>query len=190
MIAFAMPPHWTTGRLSGLRSLFKAVIAAMVFAAGVAPAGALEPSERLDDPVLEQRARAISAELRCVVCQNQSIDDSNAELARDLRRLVRERIKAGDSNSDIKAFLVARYGEFVLLKPPFNVRTILLWMTPVLVLALIGLYIGLRLRSRPSIAEAPVAPKPLSDAERRRVAELISEEQPRTDRNLGEPTAD
>lgn len=93
-------------------------------------ASALAPSERLPDPAQEARARDLSAELRCLVCQNQSIDDSDAELARDLRRLVRERISAGDSDTAVKSFLVNRYGEFVLLKPTFSLRNALLWLLP------------------------------------------------------------
>ncbi|MCL4766423.1 MAG: cytochrome c-type biogenesis protein CcmH [Hyphomicrobiaceae bacterium] len=95
---------------------------------------AVQPDEVLSDPVLEARARELSAELRCVVCQNQSIDDSNAPLARDLRLLLRERLVAGDSDEAVKRFLVERYGTFVLLKPPFDGRTVLLWLTPLLVL--------------------------------------------------------
>lgn len=94
------------------------------------PALAVKPSEQLKDPAQEARARALSSELRCLVCQNQSIDDSDASLAQDLRRLVRERITAGDNDSQIRSFLVARYGEFVLLKPPVNAETYLLWALP------------------------------------------------------------
>lgn len=100
-----------------------------------AAALAVEPDEVLSDRALEARARALSAELRCVVCQNQSIDDSNAPLARDLRILLRERLVAGDSDEEVKEFLVDRYGAFVLLKPPFDARTLLLWLTPLIVLA-------------------------------------------------------
>ena len=100
-----------------------------------APAFAVQPDEVLPDPKLEQRARDISAELRCLVCQNQSIDDSDAPLARDLRLLVRERLKAGDSDAQVKTYLVDRFGEFVLLKPVFAWHTALLWLAPFLVLA-------------------------------------------------------
>lgn len=100
------------------------------------PAWAVKPSEQLKDPAQEARARALSAELRCLVCQNQSIDDSDASLAQDLRRLVRERITAGDNDSQIRSFLVARYGEFVLLKPPVNAETYLLWGLPGIALLL------------------------------------------------------
>jgi cytochrome c-type biogenesis protein CcmH len=100
-----------------------------------APAGAVQPDEALADPALEARARALSAELRCMVCQNQSIDLSDAELARDLRILVRERLKAGDSDEEVLDYIVSRYGEFVLLKPRFNLRNAFLWGTPLLLLA-------------------------------------------------------
>src|SRR3977135_619033 len=99
------------------------------------PARAVEPGEMLRDPALEARARHISQELRCLVCQNQSIDDSSAELARDLRVLVRERLTAGDTDVQVLAFVEARYGEFVLLRPPVNAHTILLWLAPVLLIA-------------------------------------------------------
>jgi cytochrome c-type biogenesis protein CcmH len=95
---------------------------------------AVEPNEVLSDPVLEARARVLSKELRCMVCQNQSIDDSNAELAHDLRVLVRERLTAGDSNAQVLDFLVARYGEFVLLKPRLSWHTVVLWIGPPAVL--------------------------------------------------------
>ena len=99
----------------------------------IGSAAAINPSEVLDDPALEARARTLSLELRCLVCQNQSIDDSNAELARDLRLLVRERLVAGDSDKDVIDYVVSRYGEFVLLKPRFSMQTLLLWGAPVLI---------------------------------------------------------
>ncbi|HML30827.1 MAG TPA: cytochrome c-type biogenesis protein CcmH [Hyphomicrobium sp.] len=113
-----------------------AVLALAVWAAlAVSSAAfAVQPGEVLPDPALEKRARAISAELRCLVCQNQSIDDSDAPLAGDLRRLVRERITAHDNDQQVLDYIVARYGEFVLLKPRFELSTLLLWLTPVLVL--------------------------------------------------------
>lgn len=95
---------------------------------------AAEPDEMLADPVLEARAGALSKELRCVVCQNQSIDDSAAPLARDMRLLVRERLTAGDSDAQVKAYLVHRYGNFVLLRPPMQADTLLLWFGPILIL--------------------------------------------------------
>lgn len=97
-------------------------------------ANAVEPGEMLADPVAEKRARAISQELRCVVCQNQSIDESNAELARDLRVLVRERIRAGDSDQEVIAYVVSRYGDFVLLRPPVMGSTYVLWFGPALIM--------------------------------------------------------
>jgi cytochrome c-type biogenesis protein CcmH len=104
-----------------------------------APAFAVNPDEMLGDPALESRARAISAELRCMVCQNQSIDDSNAELAKDLRLLVRKRITDGDSDQQVMSYIVSRYGEFVLLKPRFEAKTVLLWGAPILLILLGGL---------------------------------------------------
>ena len=106
-----------------------------------AAAFAVEPDEVLSDAALEARARALSAELRCVVCQNQSIDDSNAPLARDLRILLRERLVAGDTDEEVKQYLVERYGAFVLLKPPLDARTLLLWLTPLIILVGAGVVI-------------------------------------------------
>ena len=118
------------------------------------PAGAVQPGEALADPALEARARALSAELRCMVCQNQSIDDSDAPLARDLRLLVRERIATGDSDSQVIDFLVARYGEFVLLKPRFTPHTLLLWLLPPLALIGGGLALWFYSRRRSNAAAA------------------------------------
>jgi len=131
---------------------------------------AVTPDEMLKDPALEARARHLSQELRCMVCQNQSIDDSEAPLAHDLRVLVRDRLSAGDSDSQVLDYLVARYGEFVLLKPRFEPRTILLWALPPLALiaGLIGLVVALRRRNR-----VAVEPEALSAAERRRLATLV-----------------
>lgn len=136
----------------------------------VSPAVAVTPDEMLKDPALEARARHLSQELRCMVCQNQSIDDSEAPLAHDLRVLVRERLTAGDSDRQVLDYLVARYGEFVLLKPPFALRTLLLWGLPPL--ALIAGMAGLvaALRQRRSVT---IEPAPLSTAERRRLATLV-----------------
>jgi cytochrome c-type biogenesis protein CcmH len=123
------------------------------------PAGAVQPGEALADPALEARARALSAELRCMVCQNQSIDLSDAELAHDLRVLVRERLTAGDNDEEVLDYVVSRYGEFVLLKPRWNLRNALLWGTPVLLLlgGIAVLFVSQRSRR-------PAAPK-LSDEE-------------------------
>ena len=137
---------------------------------GLSSANAVEPNEILKDPVLEQRARALSQDLRCLVCQNQSIDDSNADLARDLRVVVRDRLTAGDTDKQVMAFVVARYGEFVLLKPPINARTSLLWSGPALVLLFgaIGLVLWFRRRGS-ATAEG------LSADEEKRLAVLMDE---------------
>ena len=113
-----------------------AIWGAVLLAAAVwlTPAAAVTPDEVLDDPALEERARDISAGLRCLVCQNQSIDDSDAELAKDLRVLVRQRLVEGDSDDEVVGYIVSRYGEFVLLKPRMSVQTLLLWATPAVVL--------------------------------------------------------
>ena len=133
------------------------------------PALAVDPSEMLKDPALEARAREIGQALRCVVCQNQSIDDSAAEVARDMRRAVRERLSAGDSDAQVFDFMVARYGDYVLLKPPFKAGTLLLWLGAPLLLLLAGgaLLLAAR-RQRPA-----AVPSPLSAEEQRRLAELL-----------------
>jgi cytochrome c-type biogenesis protein CcmH len=136
----------------------------------VAPAFAVEPGEALNDPALETRARAISAELRCLVCQNQSIDDSQAPLAKDLRLLVRERLVAGDTDDGVRSYLVTRYGDFVLLKPPFKIETLLLWISPFALLLLGGTAILIAARRRPRRVEA--AQPELSRDERERLAAL------------------
>jgi cytochrome c-type biogenesis protein CcmH len=131
-------------------------------------AHAVQPDEVLPDPALEQRARALSRELRCMVCQNQSIDDSDAPLARDLRLLVRERLKAGDSDRQVIDFLVTRYGEFVLLKPRLAWHNAVLWAAPFGALVLGAVVVIVTLRRRP--AAQPTAP--LASDERRRLDEL------------------
>jgi cytochrome c-type biogenesis protein CcmH len=136
------------------------------------PALAVQPDEMLPDPALESRARVLSRELRCMVCQNQSIDDSEAPLARDLRVLVRERLQAGDSDGQVIDFLVARYGEFVLLKPRFNWRTSLLWIAPFALLGAGALGLVLALRRR---GGRRLTPAPLTDDEKRKLAGLIDE---------------
>jgi cytochrome c-type biogenesis protein CcmH len=132
---------------------------------------AVQPDEVLKDPVLESRARRLSQELRCLVCQNQSIDDSNAPLARDLRLLLRERLSAGDTDAQVLAFLSARYGEFVLLRPPLNAHTLLLWLAPFLLLA--GAMLTLFSRSRAAARRPTGAAAPLSETERARLAALL-----------------
>jgi cytochrome c-type biogenesis protein CcmH len=128
----------------------------------------------LNDPVLEARARKLSQELRCVVCQNQSIDDSNAPLAHDLRVLVRERLSAGETDRQVLAFITARYGEFVLLRPPFRAHTLLLWFAPLLLLAGALIFL-LRICARmPTSGPQPVPP--LSGAEQQRLAEILKDD--------------
>ena len=138
----------------------------------VQPSFAVEPDEILKDPALEQRARTLSAELRCLVCQNQSIDDSNAPLARDLRLLVRERLTAGDSDKQVLDFIVARYGEFVLLRPPFGWHTLLLWLAPLLLLAgAIVLARSVSIRNRHAMATTKS--RALTPDEQARLAKLM-----------------
>jgi len=152
------------------RRLAFLLVAFAVFAAGaVTPALAIRPDEVLSDPKLEARARAIGSELRCLVCQNESIDDSDADLAHDLRVLVRQRLVAGDSDEQVKAYIVARYGNYVLLKPPFLAETYLLWIGPALLLiAAAGAAV---LYYRRSAAQPP--PGPLSPQEQQRIAALV-----------------
>jgi len=137
---------------------------------------AVEPGERLSDPALETRARALSQELRCLVCQNQSIDDSDAELARDLRLLVRERVAAGDSNEEVVDYVVSRYGDFVLLKPPFKASTYLLWLGPAVILAIGLAAVAVFYRRRAKDAAPSGASAALSDGERQRLARLLDDE--------------
>ena len=150
------------------------IVAAAIACASLSPGLAVQPSEVLPDPAMERRARAISSELRCLVCQNQSIDDSDAPLAKDLRVLVRERLVAGDSDTAVRDFVVARYGDFVLLRPPFDVRTALLWAAPLLILLAALLFTWRRGRAMP----APDAAAPLSEEERRRLQRLLDSEAP------------
>ncbi len=137
---------------------------------------AVQPDEILRDPLLETRARDISRDLRCLVCQNQSIDDSNAELARDLRVIVRERLVGGDSDREVLDYVVARYGDFVLLDPPFKGTTLVLWLGPALIGAG-GLFVLFAYFRR--LRRAPVAgPVALSPDEQRRIAALLAEDGP------------
>ena len=139
----------------------RTILAAMLFLLALALPGhaALDPAEMLEDPAAEARARAISKELRCMVCQNQSIDDSDAELARDLRAVVRDRIRAGDSDEEVFDFVVARYGDFVLMTPPFTPATWLLWLAPGLVLIIGGGVALLVLRRARGRAETRLTPE-------------------------------
>ena len=146
------------------------VLVLLVMLALLAPAAralAVQPDEMLPDPALETRARALSKELRCMVCQNQSIDDSDAPLARDLRILVREHLRAGETDQQVLDFLIARYGEFVLLRPRFSPHTVLLWLTPlgVLVIGALGIAMSAR-RQRNSEGN-------LTASEEARLAEIL-----------------
>ena len=133
------------------------------------PAYAVEPGEVMADPALEARARNLSADLRCLVCQNQSIDDSHAPLAKDLRLLVRERLQAGDSDDQVRTYLVQRYGDFVLLKPPLRIGTLLLWGAPLMVLLAGGFGLLLASRRRVSVT----ATSSLSADEQARLDKLL-----------------
>lgn len=157
----------------------KLVLACLALMLALAfPALAVSPDEMLSDPALEQRARAISSGLRCLVCQNQSIDDSDADLARDLRILVRERLVAGESDAEVQQYLVDRYGEYVLLNPRLNEHTWLLWIAaPALLAAGLG---GIWMASRRQ--SSPQAGDDLSDEEKRVLAELSQSEAGKTDR--------
>jgi cytochrome c-type biogenesis protein CcmH len=142
----------------------------LVWAACAFPALAVEPSEMLKDPALEARARTISRGLRCVVCQNQSIDDSQADVAHDMRLAVRQQLSAGDSDQAVMDYMVARYGDYVLMRPPFKARTWVLWLGAPLVLLVGGFALVMAARRRPTV---PAAPPPLDDAEKQRLAALL-----------------
>ena len=159
----------STGWLRALSVLFLSLLLSL-------PALAVEPSEMLSDPALEMRAREISRELRCVVCQNESVDDSPAEVARDIRRAVRERLVAGDTDRQVLDYMVARYGDYVLLQPPFKTRTLILWLgTPlVLLLGAVGLWFAARRRA------AMLGPEPLNEAEKERVDLILRDAALRT----------
>ncbi|MGO8079397.1 cytochrome c-type biogenesis protein [Rhizobium leguminosarum] len=149
--------------------MMRRLLLAVVLLLMAAPAFAVNPDEVLTDPALEARARALSAELRCMVCQNQSIDDSNADLAKDLRLLVRERITDGDSDEAVLTYIVSRYGEFVLLKPRVSMKTVLLWGAPVLLVLAGGLSLLVFARKR---AGKPTGSKLTAD-EQARLSELL-----------------
>ena len=159
-------PGSRAARLAGMA----ACVGLALFIFLLTPAHAVQPDEVLKDPALETRARSISQELRCLVCQNQSIDDSNAELARDLRVIVRERLSAGDSDAQVLAFVQKRYGEFVLLRPRLAPHTLILWFTPLLLLSGAAVFLWrARLRTPPM---GSAAPAPLSADEQRRLDAL------------------
>lgn len=153
---------------------FLLALAALAILSG--PALAVSPDEQLANPVLEARARAISEELRCVVCQNQTIDESDAALAHDLRVILRERIAAGDTDDQAKAYLVQRYGSYVLLRPPMRPETLVLWLGPLAVVLLGGLGVALYLRSRapPPILGDGAGAGELDAAEQAELAKLMN----------------
>ena len=154
-----------------IATLLAAVL--LVLLAGAMPSIAVQPDEVLDDPALENRAREISAELRCVVCQNQSIDDSDAEIARDLRLLVRERLLAGDSDEQVVAYIVARYGDFVLLHPPFQANTLALWLAPPIMAVVIATLAILYFQTYQRRRAAGTGLDPLSPSDRAELDALV-----------------
>jgi cytochrome c-type biogenesis protein CcmH len=166
-----------SGRRQGRRVALRQLLGVALLAAALAPmpaatpALAVEPDEKLDDPQLEQRARDLSEHIRCLVCQNESIDESNADLAKDLRLLVRERIKEGQSDAQIKDYLTDRYGDFVLLKPPMKPETYALWYGPAVVVAAGVLGVAVYFRRRAKQAEK--AQPRLSPEEERRLQSIL-----------------
>ena len=142
---------------------------------------AVDPNEVLDDPALEARAREVGKNLRCLVCQNQSIDDSDADLAKDMRILVRERIVAGDTNERIIDYIVSRYGDFVLLNPPFKAKTLVLWLGPgvILLAGILSIFLFYRDRGRDVAANVGAArtAMPLSDEERKKLDDLLGRDE-------------
>jgi cytochrome c-type biogenesis protein CcmH len=152
-----------------IRLVFVAL--SLAFALAAAPAWAVRPDEMLPDPRLEARAEQVGTELRCLVCRNQSVEDSDADLAHDIRVLVRERIAAGDSDAQVVAYIHSRYGDFVLLRPPFELGTALLWGGPLLLLLIGAGMVARFYRNQPEIA----ATAPLSADERERLAALLHE---------------
>jgi cytochrome c-type biogenesis protein CcmH len=164
---YSLLPLWekvSKGRMRGIKKVLLYIVL-LLLTLLIQPTFAVEPNEVMSDPAQEQRARNLSLELRCLVCQNQSIDDSNAGLAKDLRVLVRERIEAGDSDEAVKSYLVARYGEFVLFKPTFSTHNFLLWTLPFLGLAM-GMFLAFRRRKTLQVHG-------LSEEEQRRLKDIL-----------------
>jgi cytochrome c-type biogenesis protein CcmH len=154
-----------------VKSVRPKLVLALLILLQTAPVFAVQPNEMLKDPTLEARARALSQHLRCMVCQNQSIDDSDAPLAHDLRVLVRERLTQGDSDAQVMAFVVSRYGEFVLLKPRFTWHNALLWALPpgILLVGGIALFASVRRRRAATTEQA------LDDEEERKLAAMLAD---------------
>ena len=156
----------------GVQVAAKMLVVLMLGLLTLGPARAVNPDEVLADPALEARARTLSAQLRCMVCQNQSIDDSNAELAKDLRLIVRERLARGETDAAVIDYVVSRYGEFVLLKPRFEGKTLILWGTPVLLLVAGGAAMLLAGRNR---RHTRVTADPLSAEEEARLRSVLDD---------------
>jgi Uncharacterized protein involved in biosynthesis of c-type cytochromes len=155
-----------------MRRLVLAVLLAFAVPAPLPPAWAAEPSEMLEDPVQEKRAESLGRNLRCLVCQSESIEDSNADLARDLRVIVRERISMGESDDEVMKFVVDRYGDYVLLKPPFKLTTLVLWLGPfAFLVAGLGAAVAFYRRR----GGTPAAPAPLTAEEKRRLDALLKD---------------
>lgn len=155
-----------------LQTVLKAAMSALLLAMTMSYALAVNPDEVLKDPALESRAREISSSVRCLVCQNESVDDSNADLAKDLRLLIRERLTQGDTDEEVFAFLVSRYGEYVLLKPTFSAKNLLLWLLPVLLLAGAGGVLVAKSRTK----AAKVRTEELSAEEKNRLQQILDRE--------------
>ena len=156
--------------------MIRLLLTALLWVCIVPPAKSVDPREVLEDPALEERARNISKGLRCVVCQNQAIDDSDAILARDLRLLVRDRLIAGDSDKQVVDYVVSRYGDFVLLKPPFKIATLALWLGP-LVIIVFALIAGITFfRQQRRAAIQIIGASDLSDEERKRLDDLLRDD--------------
>ena len=151
------------------------ILTIVLLSIAAAPCWAVMPDEVLKDPALESRARVLSQELRCVVCQNQSIDDSNAPLAHDLRVVLRDRLSSGDSDQQALDSIVARYGNFVLLKPPMQLNTLLLWIGPLLILLVAGIGFRRYVGRDGNGSRTAQAPAPLSENERERIETLLNE---------------
>jgi cytochrome c-type biogenesis protein CcmH len=158
-----------------MRNRLSILLAPLLLAFAIGPAAAVDPREQLQDPKLEARAREISAGLRCLVCQNQSIDDSDAGLARDLRLIVRQQLQKGASDQQVIDYVVARYGEFVLLNPRLRLNTLLLWLSPLLLLAGGGVLAARIVRRQPETREAP----PLTPEEQKELQSLLTQRESR-----------
>jgi len=168
-------PDAVYGKSLQSRRRLHLMLTALLGLAASSPAYAVQPDEMLRDPALEARARTLSQDLRCVVCQNQNIDDSNAPLARDLRVLLRDRLTAGDDDRQAIDYIVARYGNFVLLKPPMQINTVLLWIGPLLVLIAAAIGFGRFIRRASAVPADAAAPRPLSADELKLVDAILEE---------------